>query len=309
MPLGPGTSELTPTMVDPPRVPARVETVARQFERRAAGFAAHDAVVREIARRIGERLDVIRIEPRTILDAGCGRGADREALLARYRAAAWLGVDLSPAMLAAAGAEPRRWWRRPMPLPVACADAARLPFADGVVDLVYSNLMLHWHPTPHQVLPEWHRVLRDDGLVMFSCLGPDTLKEVREACAEAGLDSRPMPFVDMHDFGDMLVASGFATPVVDCEVLRLTYRGAAALLAEVRALGGNPRVDRRRGLPGGRAARALGAALESRRDADGRIGLTVEVVYGHAWRRPARARAAPSVATVPVEALRASRRR
>jgi SAM-dependent methyltransferase len=102
-----------------------------------------------------------------------------------------------------------------------------MPLADDSVDLVLSNLMLHWHPQPHQVLPEWKRVLRADGLLMFSCFGPDTLKELRAAAADALPQARPMPFVDMHDFGDMMVASGFATPVMDVEA-DLTHSSAGA---------------------------------------------------------------------------------
>jgi len=156
--------------------------------------------------------------------------------------------------------------------------------ANGTFDLVFSNLMLHWHPTPHSVFPEWKRVLAVDGLLLFSCFGPDTLQELRAACAEALQESYPMPFIDMHDFGDMMVAAGFATPVMDVETIRLTYPSAHELIAEARALGGNPRDDRGRSIVSGARARALLAALERRRDHAGRIPLTFEVAYGHAWK-------------------------
>ncbi|MCU0950983.1 MAG: methyltransferase domain-containing protein [Burkholderiaceae bacterium] len=308
MSLGPGTSDLTPTMLDPPRMPARVATVRRQFDRIAPRFGAHDAVVREVERRLVERLDVIRLAPARIVDVGCGAGRGRALLAARFPQAAWVGVDLSPRMLST-GVSPRGLRERLMPwrAPVAqrvCADAALLPLAAECADLVYSNLMLHWHPAPHTLFPEFRRVLRTDGLLLFSCFGPDTLKELRAACAEALPASRALPFVDMHDFGDMLVASGFATPVMDVEVLRLTYASPQELLREVRALGANPRDDRPAALPSAAQARALLRALEARRDADGRIGLTVEVAYGHAWKpapQPPRARAT----SIPLEDVRA----
>lgn len=292
--LGPGTSELTPTIVDPPRIAARIETVRQQFDRRAARFAEHDAIVREVGRRLLERLQVIRLDPRRIVDVGCGIGGSREALLARFAQAQWLGVDLSPNMLAAVGS-PGSFvsrllrWRRPR-AQVICADGAALPLAADSVDLLFSNLMLHWHPRPHAVFPEWLRVLRIEGLLLFSCFGPDTLKELRQACAAAGIKARPMPFVDMHDFGDMMVAAGFATPVMDAETIRLTYAEPKALLREAGALGGNPRDDRGRGLVSGRRARALIAVLEQMRDAQGRIGLTFEIAYGHAWKAQPRVR-------------------
>ena len=310
MSLGPGSSELTPTLVDPPRMPARIDTVRRQFDCRARGFGAHDAVLREVERRLIERLDVIRITPARIVDVGCGAGASRDALQARFQQAAWLGVDLSPAMLAQR-ARPRPWTARLLPWRAApawhlCAEAGALPLPDDAVDFVYSNLMLHWHPAPHTLFPEFLRVLRTDGLLLFSCFGPDSLKELRAACAEALPQARPLPFVDMHDFGDMLVASGFANPVMDVELLRLSYPSPQAMLRELRALGGNPRDDRAAALPTSRQVRSLLAALQARSGADGRVELTLEVAYGHAWKPQPRQPRLRGEASIPLADLRAS---
>ncbi len=288
---------------------ARVQTVRQQFDRRAARFAAHDFIVREVGRRLIERLQVIRLDPRRIVDVGCGAGGARAALLAQFARAQWLGVDLSPGMLAAAptaSALSRLLPWRPSRATVVCADAANLPLADGSADLLFSNLMLHWHPQPHSVFPEWLRVLRVEGLLLFSCFGPDTLKELRLAYATSGIAAKPMPFVDMHDFGDMMVAAGFAAPVMDAETIRLTYPGPQALLREVAALGGNPRDDRSAGLVSGRLARTLLAALDEKRDAQGRISLSFEIAYGHAWKPQPRMRGR---STVPLDDLRAQLRR
>ena len=294
-------------------MPARVATVRRQFDARARQFGEHAALPREVARRLIERLQYIRLAPHRILDLGCGAGETSEGLLMQYPRADWLGLDVSERMLHAArpGRIPvraGRWLRGAWTGRVA-GDAARLPVADDSIDLIFSNLMLHWHPEPHAVFPEWKRVLKTDGLLMFSCFGPDTLKEVRAAAAVALPHARAMPFVDMHDFGDMMVASGFANPVMDAEIITLTYGSASALLREVRSLGGNPRDDRARSLPSGRQAREMLKALEAQRGDDGRIRLTFEVAYGHAW-KPVPAKAA-GVTTISVEALRtelASRR-
>jgi malonyl-CoA O-methyltransferase len=309
MSLGPGTSELTPSIVDPPRMPARVATVAQQFGHRAARFGAHDAVLREVERRLVERLNVIRITPARIVDVGCGAGPGRELLQARYPRASWIGIDVCEAMLARAG--PSRGWAARLKVfgaPLAarvCADAGALPLADDSADLVYSNLMLHWHPHPHTLFPAFLRVLRTEGLLLFSCFGPDTLKEVRAACEQALPQARPLPFVDMHDFGDMLVASGFANPVMDVELLRLTYPNPQALLRELRVLGGNPRDDRPRALPSSRQCHALLAALDARRDGDGRIGVTVEVAYGHAWKPQPRSAQSAGQTTIALDDVRA----
>ncbi len=282
------------------------QTVQRQFDRRAARFAQHDALLREVNRRLVDRFDYMRITPQRMLDVGCGLGVSRALLGARFPRAQWVGADLSLSMLQAA--RPTRtgvgaWLGRlrGQAAQVVNAESAGLPFADGSFELVFSNLMLHWHPAPHDAMLEWKRVLAVDGLMLFSCFGPDTFKELRDACREALPHTDPMPFIDMHDFGDMMVAAGLATPVMDVETIRLTYPSADALLAEARALGGNPRSDRRTGLSAG--ARALRAALERRRDPAGRIPLTFEVAYGHAWK------AAPRVtnqSVVSVDRLRAT---
>ncbi len=312
MPIGPGSSELTPTMFAPPRIPARVATVRRQFDARAARFGASAALPREISRRLIERLQYIRLVPQRILDVGCGAAETRASLLVQYPRADWIGIDISECMLSAARPDglrtrARRWvrgasWHR------VAGDGGQLPIADDSVDLVFSNLMLHWHPEPHTVFPEWKRVLKTDGLLMFSCFGPDTLKELRVA-ARVLPNVRAMPFIDMHDFGDMMVASGFATPVMDAELITLTYSSPQDLLREVRALGGNPRDDRAQSLPSGRQARQMLSALDSQRGEDGRIRLTFEVAYGHAWKPQPRSSGVTSITVEAVRAELADRRR
>ena len=298
-------------MMAPPRIPSSVATVRRQFDMRAACFVASAALPREVGRRLIERLQYIRLTPQRILDVGCGPAETRAPLSAQYPRADWIGLDISERMLKAArteGAPTRanRWLRGASSYRIV-GDGGQLPIADNSVDLVFSNLMLHWHPQPHSVFPEWKRVLTTDGLLMFSCFGPDTLKELRAAAAVLP-HARPMPFVDMHDFGDMMVASGFATPVMDAETLTLTYPSPQALLHEVRALGGNPRDDRARALPSTAQAHALLRALKAQRGDDGRIRLTFEVAYGHAWKPQQNAARATTISVEAVRAELASRR-
>jgi malonyl-CoA O-methyltransferase len=254
---------------------------------------------REIAGRMFERLELIKVAPSLVLDAGCGDGADLPVLRQRFGSARLVGVDASAAMIEAARASQtaaqssmnrllQRWLPKSANGPgigaeLACADFARLPLGTGSADLVWSNLALHWHPQPHRVFAEWRRVLRVDGLLMFSCFGPDTFKELRSAWAAAGPQPRVLPFVDMHDFGDMLIDAGFATPVMDMETVTVTYTSAQKLLQDMRAWGGNPLSTRSRGLIGRGAYRRLLDALETGRRDDGTLPLTFEIVYGHAF--------------------------
>jgi malonyl-CoA O-methyltransferase len=175
------------------------------------------------------------------------------------------------------------------PFPLA-ADMERMPLEAESVGLVWSNMALHWLNDPRAAFREFCRVLRPDGLVMFSTLGPDTLKELRAA----GGDSRVHAFTDMHDLGDLLVASGLASPVMEMEIITIDYRHGARLLDDLRASGQtNARADRSRGLAGRRFGERLRAALEAT------PRITYEVVYGHAW-KPAPARRDTSVKTVRV---------
>lgn len=265
-------------------------------------FAAPDRLAasaflrRKVSARMQERLDLLTLQPRTVLDAGCGEGDDLLALGRRYPEAALIGVDASSAMLALARTrfnvvEPfwRRWLGRAKgagALPQwLCADFAATPLPDGSADLLWSNLALHWHPEPGQALAEWIRLLRENGALLFSCFGPDTFKEVRAAFA--GVDDYPhtLSFADMHDLGDMLLAAGAASPVMDMETITLTYESAADLIDDVRAFGGNPLAQRRRGMLSGAQGKRVRLALEAMRDTEGRIPLTLEIIYGHAHKQ------------------------
>ncbi len=278
-----------------PRLPIDPTAVSRQFARRAPLDAAQ-FLFGEIAQRMLRRLSYIRIAPHDILDAGCGAAHALDPLRARYPDLHYIGQDHCAALLDTARArylsKPGFWHRlrnKPTPQPEFIqSDLAETGLADQSLDLVWSNLALHWHAEPHLVLQEWRRILRNDALAMYSSLGPGSLRELRDAVAEAGLDTRPMEFVDMHDFGDLMLQVGFADPVMDQEVITLTYKTAEKLLDDVHVLGGNPHAQRRAGLAG-RAWRArLIKALERRRHDDGTIHLSLEVAYGHAWRVQAR---------------------
>ena len=243
-----------------------------------------------------ERLRLVRLKPEQLLDAGCGAGQQIGLLHTRYPSARYIGQDHSaPLLQHAQQAAKKVWpsgWRpllkklsgKPAQAQWLQTDLAHTGLAPESLDLVWSNLALHWHAAPHDVLQEWGRILRLNGLVFFSCFGPATLQEVRTAAQQAELQTATPSFVDMHDFGDLLIEKGFADPVMDQEVLTLTYANPEKLMADVKALGGNPSIGRRPGLLGRDRYQRLLAALERQRKDDGRLHLTIEVAYGHAWR-------------------------
>jgi len=240
----------------------------RRFERAASTYAGASRAEAEVAARMLERLDYVKIAPRRILDAGSGPAREARALSARYPGADIIALDFALAMLPRAGFFERLLRRAPLPL---CADLTRIPLAGESIGLVWSNMALHWLNDPLAAFREWKRLLAPEGLLMFSTLGPDTLKELRAAAGAR----RVHAFIDMHDLGDMLLAAGFAAPVMDMEMITFIYQGQG-LLADLRASGQtSARADRPRGLSGKGFARQLRDALPS--------PATLEVIYGHAW--------------------------
>lgn len=295
----------------PPTLPLSTEHVLRQFARRG-DLSEAQFLYGEIARRMLGRLTYIRLTPAQMLDAGCGAGDNLPLLRERYPEAGYTGLDGCAPLLAHARTRHQpagmkalfqRLKRNRAPQThFVQADLASTGLPPESLELVWSNMALHWHPAPHTVLAEWRRVLKVGGLAMFSCLGPGTLRELRQALDDAGLRTATPGFVDMHDFGDLLVENGFADPVMDQETLTLTYETPQRLLEDVRALGGNPALGRRAGLVGRAWRERLCEALAAQRGQDGRISLSIEVAYGHAWRAAAH-RVAPGETRVSIEAI------
>jgi malonyl-CoA O-methyltransferase len=275
--------------------------VRASFDAAAADYDAVAVIQAEVRRRLLERLDLFRISPRRILDAGCGTGHGARALLQRYRGAGLLAVDIAPRMLAETRRQ-RPWLRR---LDVVCGDAAALPLADGSVDLAFSNLMLQWCDAPDRVFAEFHRVLRPGGLALFTSFGPDTLKELRAAWGAADGHVHVSRFMDMHDLGDALVRTGFGQPVMDMEQMTLTYPDVRSLMRDLKTMGArNAAAGRSRGLTSRQRLAAVEARYETLRH-EGRLPSTWEVVYGHAWAaEPAADRPPPGDVAIPLSQIR-----
>jgi malonyl-CoA O-methyltransferase len=244
---------------------------------------------REVCDHMAERLQFLKFAPHRILDAGCGTGYGSRQLLARYPEAQLVALDIAPAMLDAARGSRTGWrqllpWRARRRDSFVCGDLEALPLGTGCVDMLWSNLALQWCNDLAATFADFHRVLAPEGLLMFSTFGPDTLKELRRAFGE--LDGYPhvSRFADMHDIGDALVRAGFSAPVMDMDVLTLTYDDLTALMRDLKAIGAhNAATGRRQGLMGKGEWRRLLSIYETFRSA-GKLPATYEVVYGHAWR-------------------------
>jgi malonyl-CoA O-methyltransferase len=277
--------------------------VRRSFDAASRTYDAAAAVQTEIRARLLERLDVVRLQPQTVLDLGAGTGHSSRALKQRYRSAQVIAVDLSTGMLRE-GARQQTFLRK---FERVAADAHRLPLKTASVDFVFSNLLLEWCHDPDAVFAEVRRVLKPQGLFTFSTLGPDTLKELRTAWRQVDAHTHVHRFIDMHDLGDALVRARLAEPVMDTERLTITYPGIEALMRELQASGsGNVAAGRRPGLLGRAGAGALRTYGESSMR-NGVLSLSVEVVYGQAWAGELRVRQPPDEVRVPLESLRRRR--
>ncbi len=250
----------------------------RAFSRASAGFDSAAVLQTEVRGVLLQRLELARLQPRVVLDAGAGTAHASRSLKQRYPKARVIALDSAHGMLLQARRQ-QKWLRR---FERVCADAAQLPLADASVDLVFSNLMLPWNP-PDGVLGELRRVLRPGGLLTLSSCGPDSLRELRSAWAAVDDEAHVHPFIDMHDLGDALVRAGFNAPVLDVERYTLTYTDVRALLLDLRANGAtNTLAQRRRGCTARKPLADMQRAYEPLR-VQGRVPATVEIVFANAW--------------------------
>lgn len=261
--------------------PSRLDDarVRASFDRASSAYEKSAVLQARVGEELLERLDFFRLSPDVVVDLGCGTGRVAGELKRRFRRAQVVALDLAPGMLR----EARRhmtFFRR---FDRVCADVRRLPFGDATVDVATSNLMLQWCDDLDSAFREVRRVLKPDGLFVFTTFGPDTLRELRAAWAAVDGYSHVNAFIDMHDIGDALVRAGLTEPVLDVERFTLTYQDVLSLMRDLKVIGAhNVTAGRARGLMGRGALRRLGAAYEPARRS-GVLPATYEVVYGAAW--------------------------
>ena len=253
------------------------------FEKAAISYDAVAVLQQEVADRLVERMDLMSMKPISILDAGSGTGFVSQLLATRYPKAKITALDLAFNMLKQAKGKrsfKQRWNKQ---FHYVHAEAENLPFADASVELVISGLTLQWCQDLPKVFKEFKRVLAPGGLLMFSSFGPDTLKELRQSWAEVDEQPHVNAFADMHDVGDALMQSGFADPVMDMEMLTVTYNDVKTVMRDLKQIGAhNVMQGRSHNITGKNKLHKMIRAYEQFR-VDGLLPVSHEIVYGHAW--------------------------
>lgn len=265
--------------------------VRRAFDRAAESYEQFAVLQNEVCNRLLEKLDIVKLQPQMILDAGAGTGQAVAALFQRYKKAQLVALDISENMLQQTSRH-GGIFRSPH---LVCADIQQLPFADESFDLVFSSLSMQWCNDLNAALLEAKRVLKPGGLFVFTTFGPDTLKELRQSWRSVDEANHVNQFIDMHDIGDALLHDGFAEPVMEAEVLTVTYDTVDEVMRDLKAIGANVTSIRSADTSGdneGEAPRGLTGkqALQKVRDryeefrANGVLPASYEVIYGHAWK-------------------------
>jgi len=273
------------------------QAIANAFDRAAPHYDEAALLQQEVGNRLTEQLSLFKIEPTRILDLGCGTGQISQALSSHYPRAAITALDLATEMVKMTRERiktPRfNLWKRPMHH-FLVGDAESLPLYDNSFDLIASNLTFQWCTDLPRLFAEIQRVLTPGGLLLFTTLGPDTLKELRASWQAVDNTIHVNSFADMHDVGDAMLSSKLGDPVVDMEQITITYERAITLIRDLKTIGAhNMNPDRSRGLTSPNKLNAVSAAYEQFRMADGMLPATYEVIYGHAWRGETRNRGKP----------------
>ena len=247
--------------------------VRNKFNKASSNYDAHAFLQNEIASRLAEKLDVISIEPKIIIDLGSGTGFLSKKTAKIFPNSSLICVDFAQQSLLT---NPKKF--------KVCANAYELPFASNSVDFIVSNLMMQWCSDLTMLLDECYRVLKPEGLFLFTTFGPDTLKELKRSWSVVDNHAHVNDFIDMHDIGDQMLQSGFQSPIMEMEKLTLTYNKVVDLMYDLKAIGAQNVQNRSKSLTGKTKFNKMIEIYESYREND-KLPATYEVIYGHAWKK------------------------
>ncbi|MCK5424535.1 MAG: methyltransferase domain-containing protein [Emcibacter sp.] len=260
---------------DNPAIVFDRQALRRNRDKAADNFESCGFLVTEVADRLYDKYRDIKRDFNNILDLGCHDGALAKLLKDKFV----INQDLSQKFLGAChGARVQ-------------ADEELLPYKPQSLDLVLSNLSLHWVNDLPGCLAQIKQALKPDGLFLCAMLGGETLTELRQSMMAAevnirgGISPRISPFVDVRDAGALLQRAGFALPVIDTDRITVTYENAFKLMQELRGMGeGNILSKRFRGLTSPRVMMEMAKIYQEKFiDHRDRINVTFDIIYMMGW--------------------------
>lgn len=279
------------------------QKVARSFNRASSSYEDVAVVQQAVLTEHLERLDISKIEPKRILDLGSGTGTGSQELLKKYKKSRLIATDIAQGMLEEHKKRLPRFLNK---TDLVCADLDFLPIKDKSIDLIFSNLAIQWSDDLNGMFNEFNRIMRTGGLLSFTTVGPDTMKELRDAWHKVDNGIHVHAFLDMHEIGDALINSGFSEPVLDVDRYTLNYPDLKSLLVDLKLLGTtNASSGRSRSMTSRKTFEKLAEAYEEQR-IDGQLPLTYEIVYGHAWlpRKDMRPQDGSTVSYFPADGIK-----
>ena len=260
-----------------------IKQVRRAFDKAARAYDEAAVLQREVGDRLLERLEYMRIDPQYILDLGSGTGYCSRGLANKFPKAQIVSADISSAMLSYAKKSLpilRKFKKRDQ---FVAMDANNLAFADNSMDVIFSNLTLQWCPRLETVFKEVKRVLKPGGMLLFATFGPDTLNELRQSWAKVDDNIHVNHFIDLHDVGDALLHAGLSDPVMDMEMITVTYKDVISIMQDLKQIGAhNVNRGRSNALTGKGRMKKLQLEYEAYR-VNGVLPVSHEVIYGNAW--------------------------
>ncbi|AWD32713.1 Malonyl-[acyl-carrier protein] O-methyltransferase [Candidatus Kinetoplastibacterium sorsogonicusi] len=265
--------------------------VILQFERR--NLSNSKFLYEEIANRLAMRLKYVKINPKYILDVGCNAANNFSLLNTMFSKSSYIGLDFCKKSIERAHKIINNIDKRyfifnffknipKIQHKLILSDMASTNIENEYIDLIWSNMALHWHDNIQEVFEEWYRILKTEGIINFSCFGTNTIKELHKAIKEANIKTSYMIFNDIHTIGDTLNKSGFANIVMSQETLTFTYENPERLLKDVQGIGGNPMYNRHNGLLGKEKLRLIYESLNNQKNQSNLIPLTINIIYGYA---------------------------
>ncbi len=256
------------------------KAIKKSFNRSALSYDKAAVLQHEVLARLSERLDYINLQPKSILDVGCGTGKGIKNLSKQYSKAKVIGFDLAFNMLQ----HSKKQFGLFNKSRLINADMERLPIQDNSIDLIFSNLAIQWVNDLELTIKEFKRIGRPDGLLMFTTFGPNTLWELNDSWLQIDQMPHVHRFIDMHDIGDILVGSGFAEPVMDSETITMQYPTFKEVLVDLKNIGANNADNQRsKGLMTPSKLKALEQAYKTIGFKDNQYQASFEIIYGHAW--------------------------